>query len=195
MKLERPNGWLRFSGLSVIVFILFLFAVFCSFGGAKTPDPATTTPPSGKYKASAPISLNGAHDLTISGDSISGVDVPCINLKNCYNIHITNCKLQSSARHGIYMYGCRNIVVDKCYATNVLNGVLASTSTGIQILNNSFLNVGHDYIQFDAVTGGGNKILRNKGQNIYGRSTPEDGINLYKSSGTSADPIIVTYNQ
>jgi hypothetical protein len=162
-----------------------------------TPPATTTTPPatSTPLKASAPISLNGAHDLTISGDSINGGAATCINLINCYNIHVTKCKLQNSTNNGVYMYGCSNILVDSCYATNVLNGALVSTSTGIQILHNSFLNMNHDYVQFDAVYGGGNKIAYNKGENIYGSSTPEDGINIYKSNGTSTDPITVMYNQ
>jgi len=215
MNLESPNSWLRFTRLSIIIFIVFVFAFLCAKDTNLWPagttekinddedaikDAGNNSPRSNPatfalFKASAPISLKGAHDLTISGDSINGGDVTCINLTNCYNIHIAKCKLQNSTRQGIYMYGCRNIIVDGCSATNVLNGVLVSTSTGIQILNNSFLNVNHDYVQFDAVTGAGNKIVRNKGENIYGRSTPEDGINLYKSSGTPADPIIVMYNQ
>jgi parallel beta-helix repeat protein len=214
MNIVSSNGWLRFTRPSIVIFIPFVFAFLCAkdtnlwpvtnsrvsanTAAKKDPEnnsseskPATLT----LFKASAPIVLKGAHDLTISGDSINGGDITCINLTNCYNIRITKCKLQNSTRQGIYMYGCRNIIIDGCYLTNVLNGVLVSTSTGVQILNNSFLNVNHDYVQFDAVTGGGNKILRNKGQNVYGRSAPEDGINIYKSSGTTADPIVIMYNE
>jgi len=93
------------------------------------------------YKVSQPISLNGAHDLTISGDSISGGALSCISLVNCYNIHITHCKFVNSSLYGVDLSGCTNIIVDGCYVANVLTGVHASESKSIQVNNNSMKNI------------------------------------------------------
>ncbi|MFI5161750.1 MAG: right-handed parallel beta-helix repeat-containing protein, partial [Sphingobacteriales bacterium] len=81
------------------------------------------------------------HDITISGDSISGGAMSCISLVNCYNIHITNCKLVNSSAMGVNLSQCSNIIVDDCYVANVSTGVHASNSRSISVLNNKMKNI------------------------------------------------------
>ncbi|MGZ3777136.1 MAG: hypothetical protein ACXVI9_05935, partial [Mucilaginibacter sp.] len=153
------------------------------------------------YKTSPVINYNGKHDITISGLSISGGTVPSITLTNCYNIHITHCSLGNSSNVAINMYNCHNITVDYSYFTNASTGiyVVSTTLGGIVIQFNQFLNMKGPYprgqaIQFNQVSGAGNKISYNKMQNIAGQSNTYESVNIYKSHGTSTSPILITGN-
>jgi len=153
------------------------------------------------YTASGAISLTNAHDITITGKGITGGTVPCIFLSNCYNIHITGNKLYNSSDVGIHLYMCYNITVDNNYFAKVSSGVYAEQTTagGIIVNSNQFFNmVGPfprgQFVQFNNVSGAGNSISNNKGENILGQSYPEDGISLYQSKGTPSSPIIVNGN-
>lgn len=158
-------------------------------------DAATTS----KYKFSNPISLNGAHDITINGDSINGGSQACINLMNCNNIHITNCRLANSKTLGIQISNCTNILIDYNYITNVATGVYVVNSKTVRVNYNQMKNMQGPYprgafIQFDNVSGGYNRVNYNKLENIMGASNPEDAISMYKSSGLSSDPIYIAGN-
>ena len=153
------------------------------------------------YTVSPVINLIGAHDMTISGEAISGGTVPDITLTNCYNIRITGNKLYNSTDVGIHLYNCKNITVDNNFFTNVSTGVYAEKawSGGIKVTNNQFLNMKGpfprgQFVQFNNVYGPGNAVSNNVGENVFGQSFPEDAINMYESSGTSYSPIIIDGN-
>lgn len=153
------------------------------------------------YTSSAPINLNGAHDITISGYSIRGGSVPAITLSNCYNVHITQNSLGNSSDVGINLYHCYNITVDYNYVTNVSTGVYVDhpTGGGIVVNNNQFLNMNGpfprgQFVQFNTVNGAGNQIEYNKCENISGQSSSQEGINVYMSNGTPSSPIEVIGN-
>jgi hypothetical protein len=83
---------------------------------------------------------------------------------------------------------------------SVSTGVYALDSSQIIVTHNRCLNVHGPFprgqlAQFDKVTGGGNRINHNLALNILGKSYPEDVINIYKSSGTTDDPIQVIGNK
>jgi hypothetical protein len=162
----------------------------------------TTTPHDAtSYTTSAAINLNGAHDITISGKSISGGSVPAITLSNCYNVHITQNSLGNSTDVGIYLYHCYNITIDYNYITNVATGVYVDhpTGGGTVVNNNQMLNMQGpfprgQFVQFNTVNGAGNQIEYNKCENISGQSSTEEGINIYMSNGTPSSPIEVVGN-
>lgn len=143
---------------------------------------------------SAPLLIQNQHDITISNLVITGGAKHCIQLQNCYNVHITKCILVNSTLNAIDLYKCTNILIDSCSWTLVKNGVYALNSIGIQVISNRGLNMGHDFVQFNNVSGAGNKINYNKFENILGATSPEDGINLFKSNGLPADPIQIIGN-
>src|SRR5665213_3519073 len=95
------------------------------------------------YTVSKPINLTGAHDITISGQSINGGSVPAITLSNCYNVHITQNSLGNSTDAAIDLYHCYNITVDYNYISHVAVGVYVDHSTGggTVVNNNQFLNM------------------------------------------------------
>lgn len=157
------------------------------------------------YVATKPINLNGAHDITISGDSINGKYSVCIQLTNCYNVHITKCKIMNSTQRGINLQNCTNVLVDSCFFTNVAVGVYAHFGNQIKVNYNEFLNMrgplpAGNFVQFNNVNGPGSQINYNKGENeITGTgNNPNpgggDGLSLYQSNGTAASPIQVYGN-
>jgi len=152
-----------------------------------------------KVKITSPISLTGAKNLTISGDSINGGSVPCINLTNCSNIRITHCKLVNSKTLGINLSGCTNVMIDSNYVSNVSTGVYAVNSKTIQVAYCQMRNMQGPYprgafVQFDNVSGAYNRVSHNRFENMLGASYPEDAISMYKSNGIATDPILITDN-
>ena len=166
-----------------------------------TPTPPVVTTPTSTvtYKVSAPISLSGVNNLTISGDSIKGGTVPCITLTNCTNIHITHCKLFNSTNVGVNLLNCVNVLVDSSYISNVSTGVYATTSKTIQVVANQMKNmVGPfprgQFVQFNTCSGAGNSVINNKLENVLGASSPEDAISMYMTNGTAASPVMISGN-
>jgi hypothetical protein len=169
-----------------------------------TTTPTTTPPPvvvtsNGTYKISAPISLTGVSNLTISGDSIEGGTVPCITLTNCTNIHINHCKLFNSTTTGVNLSNCVNISVDSSYISNVSSGVYATNCQTIQVVGNQMKNMmgpfpRGQFVQFNTCSGAGNSVINNKLENIMGSSNPEDAISMYMTNGTAASPVIISGN-
>jgi len=88
------------------------------------------------YRVSRPIALTGVHDLTICAYSIKGGPFSCIDLVDCYNIHITQCELTNSDRLGVNLTNCANILIDNCYVADVLTGVHSLNGSNIQVKNN-----------------------------------------------------------
>lgn len=151
-------------------------------------------------KSSAPISLNGANNKVISGLDINGGNVNCIDLSNCKNIVIKNCVLHSSVQNGVHLYKCQNIVITNCYIYDVASGVYVQGSTAIDVNHNQVKNVHGPYprgqmVQFNNVTGAGNKVCYNVCENIAGESYAEDAINMYQTNGTAASPVQIIGNQ
>ena len=146
-----------------------------------------------------PITLNNKSNLIIQGDSINGGTKACITLNYCSNIKITNCRLVNTTFVGISLYKCTSIKIDSNYIGNVGTGIYVLNSSGIQIVYNQMQNIQGPYpmgqfIQFDNVTGAGNKVQYNRLENILGYSNPEDAISMYQSSGISTDPISIYGN-
>ncbi|HVS93023.1 MAG TPA: right-handed parallel beta-helix repeat-containing protein [Mucilaginibacter sp.] len=146
------------------------------------------------YTASPAITLSDVHDRVISG-----IATTSITLNNCYNITIKNCKIGPNSAIGIQTDQCKNVVVDSCYIYHVSTGIYALNSQAISVTNCQALNMQGPFpkgafVQFDNVTGGGNRVSYNKFQNISGQSNPEDAISMYKSSGLDSDPIRIYGN-
>jgi len=153
------------------------------------------------YKIVGPINLYNKSNMTISGDSIAGGNVACIQLINCKNIRITHCKLGRSKSFGILIGNSSNIQVDSCNISNVATGILAITcpAGAIRITHNQILNTQGPFpqgggVQFSNVSGHNNHIDYNRIQNVAGQSNPEDKVSVYKSNGVAGDPITVTGN-
>ena len=94
------------------------------------------------YRISEPIVLTGVHDITICAYSIGGGMFPCIDLVDCYNIHITQCELHDSRKLGISLKGCTNVLIEDCCLDNVQSGICSVNGSNIQVRNNKIQKLG-----------------------------------------------------
>lgn len=156
--------------------------------------------PQQAYRRAEPILLEGVHDTVLSRLWIAYTGEDCIVLRNCYNITIDDCRLEQAAGCGVVLYQCRNIRIRNCRMDSVASGVYAVHSTGIQVERLAVSNVmgpspRGQMVQFDSVWGSGNFITNSICENGVGNSGAEDAINLYKTTGTAASPVLVRNNR
>ena len=159
-----------------------------------------------------PLVINGAQGKVLQGLRISNPHGHCIEINGGYDITITNSEIGPCGGAGIAIRRAGNVTVKDSYlhdsggklidALNVKNlsvrrnqfargsaGVYAQESTGVEVIENRFLNMkgpfpAGQFVQYNQVTGAYNRIFCNLGENQMGQSYPEDAINLFKSSGT-----------
>ncbi len=169
---------------------------------APTPTPIPVTGYL-SFPKSSPISINGVSGKVYENIMIEGAIAA--TLTNCSDIIFRNCTFLRSSAELMTLQGCRNILVEKCLMGLGTTGVYAASSQGVRVINNQFYNIRQrintdgskargQFIQFNTVTGAGNEISGNRGENFFGESDPEDMISLFKSSGTAASPILVKNN-
>ncbi len=80
-----------------------------------------------------------------------------------------------------------------------MSGVYVVSSQAVKVDCNTFQTARGpvprgQHVQFDKVTGAGNRISCNVGRNAAGKGEPEDAINLYQSRGNPGAPILVSDN-
>ncbi|WP_405247868.1 right-handed parallel beta-helix repeat-containing protein [Cellulophaga sp. Asnod2-G02] len=154
----------------------------------------------GPYTDSEPLILNGLKDVTISGLKIINIKGNAIKISNCENLIIEKCFISNATGNGIAISGSsKNITVRNIRMDSVSTGVYAQDSQGIVVENIEVKNVLGPFprgqlVQFNQVSGKGNKINYNILENIVGKSYGEDSINLFNSHGTIDSPIEVFGN-
>jgi len=173
---------------------------------------------------SPPLVISGQSNVWIQNVRITNPNGPCILIQNgSKNVQVINSELGPCSGGGIEIKGSSVIKVNNVSIHDAKgNGVQVSTSTnvkieqntiiggqsqvyvysssGIQVLKNSFLNAQGprprgNFVQFNAVSGGGNRISCNTGVDLPNLSVPEDHINLYQSNGLASDPIQIVGNK
>lgn len=174
--------------------------------------------------SSQPLVISGQSNVTISGVKISNPNGHCIEIRgNSQNITIQNSEIGPCSGAGVYVSSSSNVIVKSVYihdttdngvtatgvsglemANNrlerVKSGLYALSSTRVVVASNNFLNVRGpmprgQFVQFDKVYGGGNRVQCNVGENIMFESSPEDAINMYQSNGLATDPIQIIGNK
>lgn len=166
----------------------------------------------GPYTSSSPISLTAQSFQVIRGVSIDGGGggVIPIALTDCHDIRITGSNITNSGQTvGISLYNCYNITIDSCVITSVGAGVYAQNCPkgGIKIIANYFSNMHRtlvggqpthgQMVQFNTVntTNMVQSVVKfNRLEDFDGQSDPEDAISMFKSNGTSLQPIEISYN-
>lgn len=158
----------------------------------------------GSFQKSTPIQIVGESNLVIEGLEISSDNTHLIALYNCENIVIRNNLFSFSHKNpAIYLDNCKNVTIIDNSFYDVQTGLLAHKSQTIKFEYNDIQNVlgalkgGREIgnmVQFDKVSGAGNSISYNVCENIEGKSSPEDVINLYFSHGIPGSPIMVKGN-
>ena len=128
---------------------------------------------------------------------------PCegagIEIRDSQDVTLRNVAITDAQGAGIHILDSTSIRVEESRISTAASGIYALGSSGIVVSCNTFADPQGpkprgQYVQFDKVIGGVNAITCNVGRSAAGRSTPEDGINLYESSGDQSNPILVTDN-
>ena len=158
----------------------------------------------GTYTKSTPIKYEGVKNIVIEGVEISSNNDYAIALYSSQNVTIRNSKFGPNlTKRAIYLYNCKNITIIDNTFNDVQSALVASTSQGIKFEYNDVTNVvgkmhGSNemgvMVQFIQVTGAGNSVSYNANENLPGKSSPEDLININQSSGTEQSPIVVRGN-
>ncbi len=207
--MQRPNH--------LIFKIVFSFAILFSSSARSDIFPKQmidlsrmSLPPKGVRHQ--PMVLKGAEHRVLQGLRISNPNGNCLEIIGGYDVTITNSEIGPCKGAGVVVRNAINVTIKESYlrdsggklidALNVKNlsvrrnqiargtaGVYAQQSTGVEVLENRFLNMkgpfpAGQFVQFNEVTGAFNRIFCNLGENQMGQSNPEDAINVFKSSGT-----------
>lgn len=179
---------------------------------APLPEPATPPPVTQEpipIPSTAFLSLPKAEAKFIYQDSnvvienlqFANVTGIAIYIKYSKNVTIKNCFFNKATAEAINIERSANIHIENCLFNGADAGVYAMESQLIKVINNQFINVRQrigegrgQFVQLNGVTGPGNVIENNQGENFFGESDPEDLISLFKSSGTAGSPISIRNN-
>lgn len=157
--------------------------------------PVTTSPPpSGNQTGSGQITISGKSGVVIENMSISNPGGDCVRVNGSSNVTIRNSTIGPCGGKAVVISNSSGVTVDQVSFTNVGTGVYALSSQAIVVSNSTFIHAGRNFVQFDKVTGSGNRISGNSGYNSLGGSNAEDLISVYKSGGTSGSPLRVSGN-
>lgn len=158
------------------------------------PKPTTTAPPaSGNLKASGPVTIQGKSGVVIENLSISNPNGACVRIVGASNVTIRNSEIGPCGDWAVFIDKSSGVTVqgNTIRTNSSKGGVYGHSSTGIAVLGNSITHSGRNPVQFDKVTGAGNRIE----SNTIANNASEDMISVYKSGGTSGSWLKITKNK
>lgn len=168
-----------------------------------TPSSPPTTNPTGylaltKADARFIYEQSGVVIENLQFENIEGI---ALYIKKSNNIIVRKCFFNKAANEAINIESSANITIENCLFNGVESGVYVMESQTIKVSGNQFVNVRKrvddsrgQFVQFNKVTGTGNVIGNNRGENFPDESNPEDLISLYRSSGTVSSPVSIRNN-
>lgn len=169
------------------------------------PDPTTTTesPTSDQTSESdtqeptvslGEVVLSDEVGFVLKDMAISNPGGPCLRIDHSKDIVVRNVDIGPCGGHAVVIEGSESISIQSNSISEAATGVYALNSREIVVSGNTFTNSGRNFVQFDKVTGPGNRIVGNRGANELGQSDAEDLVSIYKSSGTPESPIEIVDN-
>ncbi|HEX6946710.1 MAG TPA: right-handed parallel beta-helix repeat-containing protein [Acidimicrobiia bacterium] len=156
-------------------------------------QPTTTEGSSGgDLEASGPVTINNKSGVVIENLSISNPNGPCVSIVGSSNVTIRNSHIGPCGSWAVFIDRSDSVTVsDNTIRTDSgKGGVYGHMSSGIAVIGNSITRSGRNPIQFDKVSGGGNRIE----SNTITSSPAEDMISIYKSGGTSGSWLRIRKN-
>ena len=144
-------------------------------------------------------------NTTYSGLKISNPSGNCVVLDNVENVKIVDSEIGPCGGVGIATEKSKNVTIEYNTFHDLQGGVYAYNSSGggHVIHKNKFYNIKKgdsprgQNVQFNAVSGAGNRITCNVGDNSVNvpNALMEDHINIFASNGTAASPIEIANNK
>lgn len=180
--------------LSGVLSLTLLAAMCAGDGSIAPPETTTTTVAPGEELASGPVLVSGENGVVVEGLAISNPDGPCVRIVASTDVVVRDSEIGPCGGHAVIVEDSSAVSLERLQIHDSASGVYAVNSRQIVVAQSSFANAGRNFVQFDKVTGSGNRISGNSGQNILGGSNAEDFVSIYKSSGTSGSPLRITGN-
>ena len=189
------NKVIKNSGYFFLLYLLLVPSIGFSQGSRYT----------GSYKKAASVEYVNKKNLVIEGLEFSDANRRTLTLWSCENITIRNCKFKDvNMAVAIYAENSANIVVTDCTFENVQTGFIAQNGKGgIKFEHNTIKNIignlrgGSPFaqmVQFMRSSGPNNSVSYNVVENLTGKSSSEDIINMFSSNGTANSPIRIVGN-
>jgi hypothetical protein len=153
------------------------------------PSGPTVTYPQG---SSGPVTINGEQNVVLENMSISNPGGPCVRIISSSNVTIRNSSIGPCGDWGVFIDKSSGVTITgvTIQTGSGKGGVYGHSSTGVAVVGNKITASGRNPVQFDKVTGAGNRIESNTITN----SRAEDMISVYKSGGTSGSWLRITGN-
>ncbi len=144
------------------------------------------------------ILVYGSSSVTIRNSVIGPCGDHAIRSHDNSNVTISGVLVREVNGIGLLLWQSNNIEVKDSHFEDVATGVNALRSSGVNVHHNAFRNMRgtkSTFVQFDKVSGSGNRVNHNVAENVAGAGDPEDGISLYKTHGTSGSPVEIIGNR
>lgn len=145
---------------------------------------------------------NGSQNILIENSEIGPCAINGIDIKGSTTVKVQNSYLYDIKNSAVGTYNVTGLHVYNNRIERYKKGVYSILSKQTVLRHNKFLNgnpwkfsTAGQAVQFNAVTGAGNRVNCNVIENRPGESYVEDVINMYKSSGVSAYPIQIMSNK
>ena len=128
---------------------------------------------------------------------------PCsgdgVLITNSKDVILRNLTISNTSGNGIEVQSSTGVHIVGNKITHTSSSVYVLGSSSVEVLRNQFFDVQGpmprgQFVQFNNVSGEGNRIISNYGKNTPGASRPEDAISMFKSSGRPGSPIVIENN-
>jgi hypothetical protein len=144
----------------------------------------------------------GSQNILIENSEIGPCAINGIDIRGSTQVKIQNSYLHDIKNSTVYTWNVTGLHVYNNRIERYKKGVYSVLSKQTLVRHNKFLNgnpwnikTSGQAVQFNQVTGAGNRVNCNVVENRPGESYTEDVINMYKSSGVSSDPIQIMSNK
>lgn len=150
------------------------------------------------------VTGGGTNTVTVDNVNIHDTDDAGVTIFYGTNYVVTNNVIRNTGDAAIKAQALSNITIQNNTMNTVRTGVYVAGSQNVKVLKNNLTHIQGrtraNFVQFNKVTGVGNRIMCNIGvQDAYGTfgslDSIEDDISVYASTGTANDPILVVGNK
>ncbi|HLT96512.1 MAG TPA: right-handed parallel beta-helix repeat-containing protein [Acidimicrobiia bacterium] len=140
------------------------------------------------------MTVSRKRNVVIEGVQVTNPEGDCIVINRSTDIVIRDSRIGPCGGFGVRIRNSTGVILENTEIVDTSGGVYALSSRSVQVRHNRMSSAGRNPIQFDKVSGPGNLIAGNVVINLPGNTETEDSINLYRSEGSEASPIIVEQN-
>lgn len=153
------------------------------------------------------VQIRNSQDVIIRGCAFTGIGAAVL-VEGSRMIRVEDCAFVDLWEHGLVgpqpqiaveVRSSQQITVSDSLFEFVSSGLYAYRCAGVVFSGNMAMNMLGPFprgqaVQFNGLRGPGNRIERNFVSNEFGKSAPQDCVNLFQSYGTADSPILIENN-